>query len=79
MSAILRGQRDIHRIGEVQVKSRIPALDLARCLKQADRDVRDEEPLALRLEKDEIDEGRAGVDAEPCEGKMIYLSQHERR
>jgi len=41
--------------------------------------VRDDEPLPLRLEKDDIDEGRAGAGAESCEGKMIYLSQRERR
>jgi hypothetical protein len=57
IGAVLSGQRDVHRVGQVQVESRILALDLARCLKQADRYVRDEEPLALRLKKNEIDEG----------------------
>lgn len=79
IAAIFRRERDVHRIGQVQVKSCVPALDLARGLEQADCDVRDDEPLALRLEEDVVDEGRAGVGAEPCEGKMIYLSQHERR
>jgi hypothetical protein len=45
------------RVGEVQIEARVLALDLARRLKQGDRDVRDQESVALRLEEDEVDKG----------------------